>query len=67
MSLRKRIDLKLGTDLRRRIGEFMICFPFCGAVILALGAFAYHFPIPFLFGAGFISWYWIAVWLSDNN
>lgn len=66
MTLKKRIDLKLGSDLRRRIGEVMIALPFCGAAVLALLVLAYHFPIPFLLIVGFALWFVVASWLADN-
>ena len=64
MNLKKKLDLKLGSDLREKIGAIMICAPFAITVLLAVGAALIHFPIPTLFVIGFVGYYSIASWLA---
>jgi len=64
MNLKTKLDLKLGSDLREKIGEVMIFGPFVMVIFLAVVEALIHFPIPTLFVIGFIGYYSIASWLA---
>ena len=65
MNLKKKLDLKLGSDLREKIGVSQDIFgPFVMVIFLAVVEALIHFPIPTLFVIGFVGYYSIASWLA---
>lgn len=64
MSLRHKIDMKIGSDMRERIGSIMLMAPFLLAILIAAISFLIHFPLPTLGILGFIGYYILATWLA---